>query len=45
MVNHSVSKNVADFLTPFAPEVRDLTLAARSFVFQEIRGITEQVDV
>jgi Domain of unknown function (DU1801) len=44
MANIPVRKGVVDLLAPFAPEVRDLALAARSFVLQEIRGITEQVD-
>lgn len=38
------SKDVSDLLAPFAPEVRDLAVAARLFVWQEIPGITEQVD-
>jgi hypothetical protein len=45
MADIPVSKSVAHFLAPFAPEVRDLTLATRSFVLQRIRDITEQVDV
>ena len=45
MAKIPVSKDVTDLLLPFAPEIRDLALAARSFVLQEIPGITEQVDL
>jgi hypothetical protein len=45
MAKIPISKDVTDLLLPFAPEIRDLALAARSFVLQEIHGITEQVDV
>jgi hypothetical protein len=39
------SKAVADLLASFAPEVRNLALATRTFVIKTISGITEQVDV
>jgi len=38
------SKSVVDLLEPFAPEVRNLALATRSFVFTMIPDVTEQVD-
>src|SRR5690349_13917757 len=39
------SKAVADLLSTYAPEVRNLALAARTFVLKTVPGITEQVDV
>ena len=39
------SKAVADLLSTYAPEVRNLALAARTFVLKLVPGITEQVDV
>ena len=39
------SKAVADLLSAYAPEVRNLALAARTFVFNMVPNITEQVDV
>ena len=39
------SKAVADLLSAYAPEVRNLALAARAFVFKMVPGITEKVDV
>ena len=38
------SKDVADFLAPYAPEVRKLAVAARAFVFKMIPDVSEQVD-
>ncbi|HUI84844.1 MAG TPA: DUF1801 domain-containing protein [Candidatus Binatia bacterium] len=40
-----VSREVASFISAHAPEVRDLTLAARSFVLRMIPDVSEQVDV
>ena len=45
MKNTIPSKAVADLLASFAPEVRNLALATRTFVLKTIPGITEQVDV
>ena len=39
------SKEVADLLAPYPPEVRNLALAARSFIFKMIPDISEQVDL
>jgi hypothetical protein len=39
------SKALADLLASFAPEVRNLALATRTFVLKTIPGITEHVDV
>src|SRR5882672_3269762 len=39
------SKPVADLLAAYAPEVRNLALAARTFVLKMIPGIMEQVDL
>jgi hypothetical protein len=44
MVSLAPSKDVADLLAPYALEVRNLALAARSFVFKMIPDISEQVD-
>lgn len=44
MVSPAPSKDVADLLAPYALEVRNLALAARSFVFKMIPDISEQVD-
>lgn len=38
------NQDVVDLLAPYAPEVRDLALAARSFVLKIIPDISEQVD-
>jgi hypothetical protein len=38
------SKAVTDFLGGYAPEVRNLALAARAFVLQVVPGVIEQVD-
>jgi hypothetical protein len=38
------NKEVADLLAAFDPEVRNLVLATRGFVFQMFPDITEQVD-
>lgn len=38
------NKDVADLLAPYAPEVRNLALAARLFVFKMLPDISEQVD-
>ena len=38
------SKDVADLLAPYALEVRNLALAARSFVLKMIPDVSEQVD-
>jgi hypothetical protein len=38
------SKGVTDFLGGYAPEVRNLALAARAFVLKAIPGAIEQVD-
>ena len=38
------NKDVADLLAAYAPEVRNLALAARSFVLKMIPDILEQVD-
>jgi hypothetical protein len=44
--HHAIpGKNVADLLATFAPEVQNLTLAARAFVLKTTPDITEQVDV
>ncbi|HEV3040672.1 MAG TPA: DUF1801 domain-containing protein [Candidatus Angelobacter sp.] len=43
--NKNPSKAVDDFLVPFAPEVRDLAMAARSFVLKMIPNIEEGVDI
>ena len=37
-------KDVADLLAPHAPEIRNLALAARSFVLRMVPDILEQVD-
>lgn len=39
------SKDVEGLLAPYAPEVRDLALAARSLVLEMIPNVTEGVDV
>jgi hypothetical protein len=39
------SKDVDDLLAPYTPEVRDLVLAARTFVLQMIPDVSEGVDV
>ena len=39
------SKDVADLLANYAPEVRNLALAARSFVLAIVPDITERVDM
>jgi hypothetical protein len=39
------SKDVDGLLAPYAPEVRDLALAARSLVLEMIPNVTEGVDV
>jgi hypothetical protein len=44
MGSPAASKDVTDFLAPYALEVRNLALAARSFVFKMIPDISEQVD-
>jgi len=44
MVSPAPSKDVADLRAPYALEVRNLALAARSFVFKMIPDISEQVD-
>jgi hypothetical protein len=44
MTTHPRSKEVADLLSAYAPAVRDLALAARSFVLKMIPDISEQVD-
>ena len=44
MVSPAPSKDVADLLAPYALEVRNLALAARSFIFKMIPYISEQVD-
>lgn len=41
----SVAKPLADLLANYAPEVRNLALAARSFVLAMIPDITERVDM
>jgi hypothetical protein len=38
------SQAVADLLSPYAPEVRNLALAVRAFVLKTIPGLIEQVD-
>ncbi len=38
------SKAVADLLSPYAPEVRNLALSARTFVLKTVPGLIEQVD-
>ena len=38
------SKDLADLLAPYAPEVRNLALAARLFIFKMIPDISEQLD-
>lgn len=38
------NKDVADLLAPHSPEVRNLALPARSFVFPTVPDISEQVD-
>lgn len=38
------NKEVADLLAPYAPEVRNLALEARSFILDLIPGILEQAD-
>ena len=38
------NKDVADLLAPHSPEVRNLTLPARSFVFRTMPDISELVD-
>jgi hypothetical protein len=44
MASPAPSRDIADLLAPYALEVRNLTLAARSFVFKMIPDIAEQVD-
>jgi hypothetical protein len=39
------TKDVADVLASFAPEVRNLSLATRTFVLQTLPGLTEMVEV
>jgi hypothetical protein len=38
------SKDVADLLASFAPEVRNLAMPARTFVLEMIPTVTETVD-
>ena len=44
MTSPAPSKDVADLLAPYALEVRNLAVAARSFVFKMVPDISEQVD-
>ena len=44
MVTPLPSQDLADLLAPYAPEVRNLALAARSFIFHMISEISEQLD-
>lgn len=44
MTTQPVSKEVADLLSAYAPAVRSLALAARSFAFKMIPDISEEVD-
>jgi Domain of unknown function (DU1801) len=39
-----LSKEAAEILVPFAPEVQNLALAVRTFIFKMIPGVTEMID-
>jgi hypothetical protein len=45
MIKTLPNKEVDDLLATFSPEVRDLALAARTFVLEMIPNVTEMVDV
>ena len=43
-MNTNLPNKVADLLAPHSPEVRNLTLPARSFVFRPMPDIPDLVD-